>query len=345
MKSRSSIRIMLLGAVLALSTLMGGVAVAKDQVTIAALRFVSSGPLFVAKEQGYFADEGLDAQFKFFSAAQPVAVAIASGDADFGVTAFTAGFFNIASMGALQVIGAQLHEVKGFEGSAILASNEAYKNGLTSVQDLPGHSFALTTTGSSFHYMIGQIADKLGFSLDDMTLRPLQSVGNMIGALRSNQIDSLVIVPHIAKPLVKSGSAHLLGWVSDYAPYQVGGLFTSTANVENHADMVRRFVKAYQRGVADYRRAFIEGDEAMRKKVVAMIHKYVYRDQPAAEADPKIRNGAMFITKQAALDAQDVREQVQWYKAQGLVKEGADPDTFINTDFVDTISGPIQPAQ
>src|SRR5699024_8006693 len=225
--------------------------------------------------------------------------------------------------------------------SLIRAWKEPHKTGLTTVPDLPGHSFALTTTGSSFHYMIGQIADKLGFSLDDMTLRPLQSVGNMIGALRSNQIDSMIIVPHIAKPLIKSGSAHLLGWVSDYAPYHVGGLFTSTDNANNHADVVRRFVKAYQRGVADDRKAFMAGDKAMQKKVGAMIHKYVYRDQPAAEADPKIRNGAMFITKQAALDAQDVREQVQWYKDQGLVDESANPDTFINTNFVDTISGPI----
>src|SRR5699024_6812851 len=177
MSFKSSLRFLLLGAVLASATLASNAAFAQDKVTVAALRFVSSGPLFIAREQGYFADEGLDARFKFFSAAQPVAVAIASGDADFGVTAFTAGFFNIASKGALQVVGAQLHEVKGFEGSAILASNAAYDNGLTSVEGLPGHSFALTTTGSSFHYMIGQIADKLGFSLDDMTLRPLQSVG------------------------------------------------------------------------------------------------------------------------------------------------------------------------
>src|SRR5699024_4352444 len=242
--------------------------------------------------------------------------------------------------GALQVVAAQLHEVKGFEGSAILASNQAYDDGLTRVEDLPGHSFAITQTGSSFHYMIGQIADQLGFSLDDITLRPMQSVGNMIGALRSNQVDSLIIVPHIAKPLVKSGNAHLLGWVSDYAPYQVGGLFTSTANVENHTDVVRRFVAAYQHGVADYRAAFIDGDQAMQAKVVAMIHKYVYSDQPAAKADPKIRNGAMFITKGAALDADDVRAQVHWYQQLGLVNKSADPDQFIDTQFVDTITAP-----
>lgn len=340
MAFRSTIGFILLSAMVALSTAAS--AASNDKITVAALPFVSSGPLFIAKEQGYFEDQGLDAEFKFFNAAQPVAVAIASGDADFGVTAFTAGFFNIASMGALQVVAAQLHEVKGFEGSAILASNQAYENGLTSVEDLPGHSFAITQTGSSFHYMIGQIADQLGFSLDAITLRPMQSVGNMIGALRSNQIDSLIIVPHIAKPLVKSGNAHLLGWVSDYAPYQVGGLFTSTDNVKNHADVVRRFVTAYQRGVADYRTAFIDGDAAMQAKVVDMIHTYVYSDQPAETANPKIRSGAMFITKDAALDADDVRAQVRWYQNLGLVGKSADPDQFIDTQFVATVTSPIK---
>ncbi len=86
---------------------------AAENVTVAALTFVSSSPLFIAYEKGYFADAGLEVEFKFFRAAQPVAVAIAAGDAGFGVTAFTAGFFNLAGKGALKVIGAQLHERAG----------------------------------------------------------------------------------------------------------------------------------------------------------------------------------------------------------------------------------------
>ena len=78
-----------------------------EKVTIAALAFISSSPLFIAQEKGYYTDEGLEVELKFFRAAQPVAVAIASRDADFGVTAFTAGFFNLAGKGALTVIGAQ----------------------------------------------------------------------------------------------------------------------------------------------------------------------------------------------------------------------------------------------
>ena len=105
---------------------------AKEKVTIAALTFISSSPLFIAQEKGYYAEEGLDVEFKFFRAAQPVAVAIVSGDADFGVTAFTGGFFNLAGKGGLKVIGAQFREKEGFDGSAILVSNKAYAAGFDS---------------------------------------------------------------------------------------------------------------------------------------------------------------------------------------------------------------------
>src|SRR3546814_11392351 len=85
----------------------GGQVMEKDNAVIAALPFFSTAPVFIAKERGYFDAEGIDLEIKTFNAAQAVAVAVASGDADFGITAFTGGFFNLAGKGALKVIAAQ----------------------------------------------------------------------------------------------------------------------------------------------------------------------------------------------------------------------------------------------
>lgn len=313
----------------------------KQKVTVAALTFVSSSPLFIAKERGYFEEEGLDVEMTFFRAAQPVAVAIASGDADFGVTAFTAGFFNLAGKGALKVIGAQLHEKEGYDGSAILASNQAYEAGLTSPEKLPGHSFAMSQVGSSFHYMIGKVAESVGFDLGEMELKPLQAVPNMIGALKSGQVDSMIIVPHIAKPLDASGAARIIGWVNDHAPYQVGGLFTSTRMVEEQPETAAAFARAYQKGVADYRAELLDPDAgtAKRDEMVKLVHGYVYTDRPLEKAAPSIVNGAMYIEEGARLDVRDVHDQVAWYKARGLVDESVDPAVFIDTRFIPPLEG------
>ena len=74
----------------------------------------------------------------------------------------------------------------------------------------------MTQTGSSFHYMVSQVAAKEGISVGDIKKKPLQKVGAIIGALKSGQIDAMIIVPHIAKPLANSGAAKIIGWINDY---------------------------------------------------------------------------------------------------------------------------------
>src|SRR6202000_2552343 len=119
-------------------------ATAAEPMRLGLLHTLSPAPFYLAQERGSFRAEGIDLSFRFFEAAQPIAAAAVAGDIDVGVTALTGGFFNLAEKGTLKVIGGGLHEEHGSEGSAILVSNAAYAAGLTSVDKLPGHSFALT---------------------------------------------------------------------------------------------------------------------------------------------------------------------------------------------------------
>ena len=62
---------------------------AAEHVRIGVLKLSSAAPLFLAKDRGYFEQEGIDADLKFFDAAVPIAVAAVSGDIDVGFTGFT----------------------------------------------------------------------------------------------------------------------------------------------------------------------------------------------------------------------------------------------------------------
>src|SRR6185437_10178331 len=81
-------------------------------------------------------------ELKFFDAAQPIAVATTSGDVDFGITAFTAGLFNLAGKGTLKVIGGMSREKPGYPLIGYFASNRAYAAGLTTPKDLAGKRVA-----------------------------------------------------------------------------------------------------------------------------------------------------------------------------------------------------------
>lgn len=308
-----------------------------SKITVGALRFTSHAASFVAFERGYFAEAGLDVEFRFFQAAQPMAVAIASGDADYAVTAVSGGLINLAAKGATKVIGGALSEEAGIDGQKILASKAAFDAGLTHPSKLDGKTFGISQAGSSFHYMGSKIAQKEGVTV---TFKPLQKVGAIIGALKSGQIDAWSIVPHIAKPLAGGGAVHIIGNVADYIPnYQVTTVFTSANNAANERSKTEAFLAAFSKGADDFNAALVDktAGDAAAEDMVKLIHKYVYTDRPYEKAAPSIINGAMRINKGAAMNAASLKDQLDWFKAEKLVKDSIGFDTLVDSSYVSTI--------
>jgi len=307
---------------------------AETTVTLGLLHTLSPAPFYMARERGYFAAEGINLVFRFFDAAQPIAAAAVSGDIDVGVTALTGGFFNLADKGLLKVIGGGLHEEKGFEGSAIIVSNQAFDAGLTSPDRLGGHSVAITQFGSSIHYMVGRIAEAKGFDVKTVSLRVVQQVANMLAAVSSGQADATIVIGSQAKQLAAAGQAHIIGWVGDIVPYQITALFTTEQTIQRNEPALRGFAKAFRRGVGDYRTAFLQpgASPAAIDSAVADITKYVFTGDPAARA--KILAGIGYYDDGGALDVADVKDQLRWFRAQGLVKGDTDPDAFFDTRFL-----------
>ena len=326
------------GATAALA--FGAPAIANNKkIRVGALRFTSHSASFIALERGYFADAGLDVELVFFQAAQPMAVAIASGDIDYAVTAVSGGLISLAQKGAIKVVGGALSEDSNLDGQKILVSDAAFQAGVTDPSKLGGKSFGITQSGSSFHYMGSQIAGAEGVEL---SFKPLQKVGAVIGALKSGQIDAWSIVPHIAKPLAGSGAVHIIGDVKDYVPdYQITTVFTSAKNAADERDMTQSFLSAFSKGVDDYAAAMIDrkdGDDGVNS-MVDLIHKYVYTDRPREKAAPSIINGTMRLNSNAALNLASVQHQLDWFKSEDLVDSSISIDDLVDQSYVDIIKG------
>jgi NitT/TauT family transport system substrate-binding protein len=306
-----------------------------ERINVGVLKLASSGPVFIAKERGYFRDEGLDAELRFFEAAQPIALAVVSGDVDVGITGLTAGFYNLAGKGALKIIAAQSREEPGYHLGAYIASRKAYEAGLKSLADLPGHSVGITQVGSTFHYSLGRLAEKLGFDLARIRLVPLQSMPNMVAALRGGQVDVALVPATVGLPAVARGEAVLLGWVGDETPWQVGAIFASPKTIATRRPALQAFLRAYEKGAQDFYDAFLakgpdgkpaEGPGA--QDVLGILAKYT--DQDAAG----LRAGIPYVDPKGRLLVGDIHHQVAWYKAQKLVDAGVDARNILDLSFV-----------
>lgn len=322
---------------LALAVVAPVAAQAAEKLSIAALRFVSSSPVFIAQERGYFADEGLEVEIKFFEAAQPIAVATAGGDTDLGITGFTGGFYNLAGKGAVKVIAAQSREEPGYNFVAYVANAKAYEAGFTSVTQFPGKTVGITTIGSTFHYNLGKLAEKRGFNLEDVQLRPLQSIPNVMAALKGAQVDAVLLPANNAIALEKDGAGRIIGWVHEETPWQLGGLFANTRAIETRRQAIEKFVRAYQKACADYAEGLLQkdaqGNRVFGEKadaLVSIIQKYV---EPKPSAD-QVKASASFIDPQARLLVRDIYDQVRWYQANGMVDRTVDVAKILDLGFV-----------
>ena len=328
----------LLGGTALAATLATPAIAQNKKIKVGALRFTSHSASFIALERGYFAKAGLDVEFEFFQAAQPMAVAIASGDVDYAVTAVSGGLISLADKGAVKVIGGALKEEAGLDGQQILVSDAAYKSGITSPAKLAGKSYGVTQSGSSFHYVGSNVAAAESIK---MSFKPLQKVGAIIGAIKSGQIDAWNIVPHIAKPLAKSGAVHIVGAVKDYLPdYQITTAFTSATNAANERSQTQDFLAAFSNGIDDYNSTMINksGGEAGVNEMVDLIHKYVYADRPREKAAPSIINGTMRLSPNAALNLGSIKHQLSWFQAEGLVSSDITIDTLVDTSYAEMIN-------
>ncbi|MDE3079509.1 MAG: ABC transporter substrate-binding protein [Paracoccaceae bacterium] len=312
---------------------------AGTKLNVGILSLTSHAPAIIAKGKGYFAEAGLDVTFVSFQAAQPMAVAIASGDVDFGMTAITGGLVSLADKNAVRIIGGALQETPGIEGQKILASKKAHDAGLTKPELLKGHSFGTTTAGASFNYMADMIAKKAGFPASDIRMVPLQKVPAVIAALKTGQIDAWSIVPNIADALTRGKDVVEIGKIADYIPdYQVTTVFTSAKNADGKPELVKAYLAALSKGIDDYNAALVHktASPAEVDAIVKMIHQHVYTSMPIEKAAPAIRAGAMLINPGCQLKLSSVQSQLDWLKGMHMAPAGVTMEKLVNTSYVKT---------
>ncbi|MFI5033315.1 MAG: ABC transporter substrate-binding protein [Reyranellales bacterium] len=230
------------------------------KASVALLRLSSSGPVFIAQENGWFKDAGLDLTIKDFTAAAQPPLAVVSGDADFGMTAFTAGFYNLAAKGGVKVIAAQSAEKPGYPLVAIAVTKAAWDAGIRSIKDFAGKRIGMTTAGSSMHYSIEIVARKHGIDPKTITMVPLNALPNMAAAFKGGTIDGALFPVTTWLQVEKDAGGHLIAWVGDETPWQLGGVFTSPKTIAERRPVVEKFIAGYQRGATAYNDAFGKRD-------------------------------------------------------------------------------------
>src|SRR5262249_14935508 len=105
-------------------------AAAPTTVQMATLRAASDAGLFIALERGYFAEQGIDAQFAEIGLGSDIAAMLAAGQIQVGGAAITAGLLNAAARGIeTKVVADKGANPRGFSFTALLVRKDLVDSG------------------------------------------------------------------------------------------------------------------------------------------------------------------------------------------------------------------------
>jgi len=208
-------------------------------------------PLTLAKQLGYFQDEGLDIEIQSLRGGGEAARALIGGSADI-VTGFYDHTIQTQPKGERLVMVCLYDR---FPGLVLLVSKRAASQ-IQSVKDLRGKKIGVTAVGSSTHFMVGYLLSRNGLKLDDVTIVQAGTGATFASALK-NTIDAGVTVDPTATTLIDAGDAVVLadtrtpeGTRQVYGgTYPAGGNYTTADFVKKNPNAIQHLVNASVRAL------------------------------------------------------------------------------------------------
>src|SRR6266850_623644 len=169
-----------------------------------------------------------------------------------GATGLTAATYNIVLGGEkMWIVADKGREWPDHRLTAIVVQKDLYEAGVRRVTDLKGKRIGITQLGSTFHYQIGNILEKEGLSLRDVSIVPLQAMAAALEGLRGRQIDAVILPQPFPGRAEAEGFGRIIAWGGDLFPWQIATVFYSRKFA---ADRVRavNFMKGYVKSSRHY---------------------------------------------------------------------------------------------
>ena len=229
----------------------------------------------------------------------------------------------------MKIVADKGREWKGYQLCGIMVSNKSWDNGLRTLKDLKWHRVGVTQIGSTFHYMLGNMLEKNGMTLDDVKVTPLGGVKSMMDTVASGQIETAFMVQPFCSVMEAKKIGHRMLWVSDYLSYQIAVIFFGDKMMKDRETSVP-LMRAYIKGCRYYY------DNCLTKKdgklvkgphfdeVMEIISKYTGRE-------PKlIAMGLNYNDRNGSLYAEDIQRQIDWYYDHNLVSKRLDAKKIVD---------------
>ena len=298
---------------------------------------------YVAADQGYFREQGLDVDMTPFDSAARMVAPLGAGQLDAGGGAHSAGMFNAVARGIeLKLVADKGSSPAGFGPQALMFRRDLAEGGqLRGPADLRGLRVAVSARGATTEVSLAHWLRPHGLTVDDVDVVEL-GFGDHVSALAGRSIEAAIALEPFITRMLDQGIATVYQRNDELYPGQqlaeviYGGQF-----MRDTPDAARRFMVAYVRALRFYNDAFRGGDVAKRQEVIATLTRHT-AVREAALYDRMVMPG---LDPNGRMNVASIREDQEFWLARGLQQTRINVDDVVDHRYVDAatqILGPYQ---
>lgn len=213
-----------------------------EKLRVAYIPVLDCLQLYVAKEKGFFKDEGLELELRAVPSGPVIQTLLEAGEIDVGWSAVMPTAMARSKGFDLQFIATGAFDRKGHKFQKIFVKNDSpYK----SIKDVGESKISVNGIGSISHLGFLAVADSFG--LDISKLKILETpFPQMEAALKEGQVDVAAIVEPFATITLINGVGRVI--YEGYFPPEAGDLMvaswiTKKAWVQKNLNQAKRFIR------------------------------------------------------------------------------------------------------
>ncbi len=313
-------------------------------VEVGIVNAISDGLLFIAKEKGYFAAEGIAIDTVNFPSAANMVAPLSAGQLQVGAGAPSAGLYNAVIRGIrLKIVADKASSQPGYTVNKMLVRTDLVESGrYKELRDLKGMKVALNGAGNTNVATLAYTLRKAGLAYGDVTTVDL-AFPEHVTAPANNAVDATFTTEPSATVAVTKGFGIEKANDAEIDPaHQVAVLLYSQAFASDR-DLAVRFMTAYLRGVRYYRGALAGGRLAGPNAddvIQILVASTLIKDQAVFRAITP--NG---VDPMGRVNRKSLEDDLDVWRGQGLINGTVSLDDVVDMRFVDAANKALGPAR
>lgn len=209
----------------------------KTKLTVGVMGSIDAVPLVIAKENGYFEEEGVDLDLQIFKAANDRDAALQAGELDGVLCDETAISIYQNSDIDMKITGTT-------NGSWTLVAGK--DSGITSLSDLKGKKVGISKN-TMIEYLADDIALSNGLEVSDIEKVAIPAMAARLEALKNNQIDAAILPAPFNDTAVADGGVEITKIYNKDIMISVTAFLQEV--IDKDANAIKGFYNAYNKAI------------------------------------------------------------------------------------------------